>query len=327
MDSRKKGAERPVFNGSARVVFSSDNSTRLAATSGGFVTALGRFLLKSGRAKSAITYEFAGQDLFFPKIVRDHKEYLPVGSVYHDTENVAFVRKNIERIESPVFITCLPCEVRALRAIFAKRNIESVIVSLVCSNQLTKEATYHFLSSMRIDRSQMTGLRYRGNGWPSGLQIQSGGRGYYFSNNGDLWMGVFHSHIFTLDRCYGCADTFGIHADFVVADPWLERYVKSDSQGATIVIPLTEVSRDYFKLLEKESLIQVIEPLEDTDVWLSQAFTLEKKAFFRRNRKLVRLVRSAISNRFYRAAVRSPFLLVWHTKVINKLIRIMMKVL
>ena len=53
-----------------------------------------------------------------------------------------------------------------------RNNINNFIISFCCSGQTTLEGTWLCYRYMGIDKSQVINMQYRGNGWPSGIQIE-----------------------------------------------------------------------------------------------------------------------------------------------------------
>jgi coenzyme F420-reducing hydrogenase beta subunit len=179
-------------------------------------------------------------------------------------------------------------------------GIENIIVSLICSNQLEKEATYYFLEKNNIDVNKITDFRYRGNGWPSGIQIKTDEKEYFFHNNTSKWIDVFHSQIFNLNRCLSCKDTFGLSADFSIADPWLKRYVENDKIGSSIVISHTNKAEVVISNMIEEKALDVIELLTEEEVIVSQKGTVQKKYILIKYKKFFKLLIKLFRTNIYK---------------------------
>ena len=84
---------------------------------------------------------------------------------------VGFLRAHLDDIRGPILVTCVPCEVKAIRKLMDDAGVDSIITALICSNQLTRNATYHLLEINGIDPERIDRFRYRGGGWPSGRRL------------------------------------------------------------------------------------------------------------------------------------------------------------
>jgi coenzyme F420-reducing hydrogenase beta subunit len=211
-----------------------------------------------------------------------------------------FLKDNINQVKSPILISCLPCQVVPIKRLLVNNGIENIIVSLICSNQLEKEATYYFLEKNNIDVNKITDFRYRGNGWPSGIQIKTDEKEYFFHNNTSKWIDVFHSQIFNLNRCLSCKDTFGLSADFSIADPWLKRYVENDKIGSSIVISHTNKAEVVISNMIEEKALDVIELLTEEEVIVSQKGTVQKKYILIKYKKFFKLLIKLFRTNIYK---------------------------
>jgi len=282
------------------VLSSADPDVRFNGSSGGFVTGLAKYLFGENRIHSAICFHYTGESLFAPTLAFSEKDYVQSGSIYHHVSLVRFLHKNLDKIRSPLFVTCLPCECLAIRKLLHKHEIESVIVSLVCSGQLTKQATYDFLSKHKININKVRSLRYRGRGWPSGMTVEMlDGQKHFFHNVDSDWKCFFHSTIYNLQRCFYCTDTYGVSADFSVADPWFKDYIENEKVGCTVVCAS---ENRFIRLIEQmvtNGQLELHETIEPAELVQSQYWTVAKKESFRKYKFLKLLIRFFRTN-FYR---------------------------
>lgn len=295
--------ENPKFNFQPRVLASNKDNIRYKGSSGGIITHLIKYLFETNKIKSAISFKFTGIELFKPYLISSFDEYKQTGSIYHEVNIYKFLKENIKEVKSPIMITCLPCQIIPIKRLMNNHAIETVIISLVCSAQLEKEATYYFLEKNNIVISEVKEFRYRGNGWPSGIQIKTDEKEYFFHNNNSKWIDIFHSQIFTLNRCLSCKDTFGLEADISIADPWLKRYVKKETIGSSIVIPHTVKGEDIIISMIDNTDLEVIEILSQEDAILSQKGTLIKKFILKKYKnkflKLIKIFKSEIYKKYF----------------------------
>ena len=285
------------------VLYSNNKNIRYGGTSGGFVTELNKFLFDAGKIKSSVSYMFKGLELYKPFIIYGSEELIQVGSIYHDVNLLGFLKANIDKLNSPIYIICLPCQCKAIRKLMDLYGIKSIIVSLVCSVQLKKEATYDFLKRQNIDINSVKKLQYRGGGWPSGMQIvKKDGESYFFKNSGSEWNMFFHSTIYNMERCFYCKDTFGSNADFSVSDPWIERYYKKDNIGHSIVAVNSHQAVHILKDMLNNDRIKVVEEISKKEFFNSQIFAVQIKKAYGHSffyKKFINFFRTPIYKNFF----------------------------
>ena len=99
--------------------------------------------------------------------------------------------------------------------------------------------------NLGVEEKNVSYLQYRGNGWPSGIQIKTkDGKDYFIKNNDSMWMEIVHSRLFIQPRCCGCRNTLNDFADIVLADPWLPEYVKTEKEGQTLFATHTGIGEE-----------------------------------------------------------------------------------
>jgi len=280
-----------------RILAAKNKCLRFNSTSGGVISTLIKVLLDKSYVNSAISFEFS-DGFFEPKIIYNSNEYVVNGSIYHDIDLPKFIKSNIKKIMSPILVTALPCQTESIRKILDKNGIESIIVSLTCSSQLSKDATKCFLNMEGIAHKDIKSFKYRGSGWPGGIIIKSESEDRFIPNLNSKWMYIFHSQIFTLEKCYYCKDTFGRYSDISVADPWLDRYLQTEKLGCTITMVNTKKGNEIVNEMIGSEL-ELFEKITLEELIKSQYWTTEKKYLFRTYPKITKKLRSFIKNRIY----------------------------
>ena len=135
----------------------------------------------------------------------------------------------------------MPCQVQGIRSVLDRNNINNFIISFCCSGQTTLEGTWLCYRYMGIDKSQVINMQYRGNGWPSGIQIELfDGKKIYKNNYTNPWRLMHQSKLFRPKRCLMCKEDISYKADVSLADPWLGKYKISDKIGHTMFLINTE---------------------------------------------------------------------------------------
>lgn len=317
--------ENPQFRFGQVIAYSTDNDIRHLGSSGGVTSAIIKYLFETGKIGTAINFRFDQENLYQPELVYSYSEYEITGSIYHEINLYRFLKKNLEKIKSPIIVMALPCQVGQIRSLFERNNIEAYLMACTCSGQLSKDATYYLLEKLKIKKEDVQSLRYRGNGWPSGVQIKTAKQDYFLQNNDSIWFDLFHSQIFTLERCFHCTDTFGLKADITIADPWLKKYIENDQKGSSLVIMHTERALELItKMLENRDL-EKIEDISIETALLSQRFTLEKKYIYLKHQKAVKFVLRVIRHKHYIYFMRILNLERFHRRVLNKIIKVIFK--
>src|SRR4030042_3519344 len=298
----------PMFPEAGLVLSSTSTDRRYKGSSGGVASELVEQCFQKGIIRSALGFHFTAESLFVPKIIYQRKDYEQVGSIYHHVDIIRYLTEHINDVERPLLLTCLPCQAKFLRSILTQHHIEGLLVSLVCSGQLTKEATYFLLRRNNIDPSQVVELRYRGKGWPSGIQVTlRDGTEYSFDNLRSEWHAIYHSAVFNLKKCFCCNDTFGGVADVSVGDPWLPKYLANDKIGSTLTLVHTNAGAQLISSLIEQGALRLHEVVSRDMIIKSQAGTLRKKAVYRANKRLIHLLRRIYGNRFYHQHVFSAY--------------------
>lgn len=308
------------------ILSSTDEEIRYHGSSGGVVTAIAKYLFGKKLVSSAIAYKFGGPNLFVPYLAFGIEDYSQTGSIYHEVELFGFIRENLDRIKSPVFVTCLPCQAKSIKIVLEKNGIEAFVVALVCSEQLTKDATYDFLKRNKIRIEDIEFFRYRGNGWPSGMTVfMKNDKSYFFDNLSSEWPYFFHSTIYNLKKCFCCLDTFGYEADLSVADPWLKRYKNNEKIGCSIVSIYSEEAKNIIKQMLKDGFLNLHEEIDYEELKNSQRGTIRKKDIYIKNKKAVHFLVALYRNRIYKIFfMKFPKL---HCKLHNILLSLIVRVL
>lgn len=287
-----------------------DDKLRWAATSGGIGTAIIKYLFETKQIETALTFEFNARELkYFPKLIYSFDEYEPVGSIYNEVDLVAFIREKVFEIRGGFACFCLPCQCKAVRHILANNKHESFIIGLTCSSQQSVEATEYLLKRMNLNRSDVQGLRYRGNGWPSGIQItMKDGIMKQIPNNNSLWTEIFHSRLFVMPRCLRCNETIAVNADITLADPWSLPIAKTDKVGHTLCFVMTKEGENIFDNMEKQELITSV-PMNEVESLMTQITTILRKRLYKRGGRKLNLFLRLLKSEVYRRLVLSNSML------------------
>lgn len=280
--------------------YTKNQKDRFKASSGGVGTAIMRYLLAQPEYGTSITFVFDWMKcMYVPKIVHSSEEINVCGSIYHDIDIAAFVKNNICNIKGGVVVSCPPCQVTAIRQILQRNNIHGFIISYCCSGQTTIEGTWKYYELIGIKKEEVYNMQYRGNGWPSGIQIWlNDGTIVRKDNFTEPWVSLHQSKLYAPKRCLYCKRDTGRNADISLGDPWLDRYKSSERLGATMFLPFTELGLGVIKNMGQNGLIEYINSNYD-EYAIAQAPNIYKEIRLREQTSYIKKYNVLISQKWY----------------------------
>ncbi len=298
-----------------------DPDIRYKATSGGIGSAILKYLFESKIIQTSITFDYNNEDLqYIPRLIYRYEDYNVTGSIYQEIKLIQFIKQHIHEIRGGFACFVLPCQARAIRSILEKAGITNFIIGLTCSSQQNIEATYYFLKRIHIEKKDVSKIQYRGNGWPSGIQIQlTDNSTKYVPNNNSIWSEIFHSRLFIQKKCFYCQNTLNIYSDITLADPWLKEYFSTEKEGLSIIISNTPKGK---KLIEDAQLNKYINirPIDYNKATSSQIGTIKRKESYNKNKTLTRFMINIFTSTIYKKAIlNSTILFQIHNKIKNKI--------
>lgn len=239
--------------------YSTDKNIRYSASSGGIITAIVKKLFEENIIDSFLGCHYnVGKCCYEPKIIHSFEEYELVGSVYQEMDFIGYLKKHILEIKSCILVVCSPCLVRVLKNILKKNNLEAIVIDYFCSGQTTLEGTYCYYRFLEIDKNNVANIRYRGNGWPNGIEITlKSGEIIKKENYTEPWETIHRSQLFRPRRCFFCKQVESEYADISVGDPWLKEYIQSDSIGNSLFLVHTLNGQNIIDGLVKAGKIDV----------------------------------------------------------------------
>lgn len=308
--------------------YSTDPQIRYKATSGGVGSAIVKYLLDNGKCDYALSFDWDKKNLCFtPKLISDFSQYNICGSIYQEMNLIACIKKLLpEQVEGRrIVLFSLPCQTRALRTISESVGFETLIIGLTCSSQQSKEATSYLLQRIGIREKNVSFLRYRGNGWPSGIQIETtDGKHHFVKNNGSIWTEIFHSRLFIQPRCYSCKNTLNDYADIALADPWLKEYIERERIGQTLFTSFTPKGNCVIEECAKAGYIEFKQVDRDL-LYQSQKITMIRKNAYSTNPKLRNWIRRVFLSTGYKRLAKKELLFKLHCKLKDRIERLIIK--
>jgi coenzyme F420-reducing hydrogenase beta subunit len=312
----------------AYIGYALNENIRFTATSGGIGSALLAYFFDFNLINSCVSYEQDESTLLYnPKIVYNFADYRITGSIYHEIDLYKYLKENIQQIKGPFCCFALPCQVRPIKNLLKKNSIDNIVIGLTCSSQQSMDATLLLLKFLNTKRDNVTSLTYRGNGWPSGIEIcLKNGHNIIVPNNDSLWTKIFHSRLFIHKKCFFCNDTLNIHSDISLADPWLQRFIEKEKIGQTIFQINSSQFINTIQKAEQQGYIKY-SPLSDEDLNSSQHDTIRRKQSYKRHKNMVLLLRKMYVSSLYKNIVTSNIhLFNIHCALKNRIEQILRKI-
>jgi coenzyme F420 hydrogenase subunit beta len=168
----------------------------------------------------------------------------------------------------------LPCHIEGIRK--AEMNIPKLRkrivlhIGLVCNHTPSFLATEHLLKSRGIRKENVKSIRYRGEGWPGKMRIETDDNVHMIPLQ-DYWNSDF-GRKFKSERCSLCKDLFCELADISCADAWLKEY-SSDDQGTSIFVVRSKRMDDFLNHDEKIQMKKI----NSSRVIISQLESVRKR--------------------------------------------------
>lgn len=300
--------------------YSTDNTIRYSATSGGVGSSILKYLFDEGIIQTSITFDYNQKQLeYVPRLIHDYKDYKITGSIYHEIKLVQFIKEHIAEIKGGFACFVLPCQARPIRSILKKAGIPCFLLGLTCSSQQSIDATYYLLKRLNIETKDVNYIQYRGNGWPSGIQIQKkDNTTVHVPNNNSIWTQIFHSRLFILKQCFKCQNTLNIYSDITLADPWLKQYMSNETIGQTLIIAYSLTGNEILKKARHLNYIK-LSPFEESLFILSQNNTLKRKSSYKKHPRLMRIFTSYLHFICKYNIIKFNFLFKIHCIIKNKI--------
>lgn len=223
--------------------YSNNTKIRFNSSSGGMITQILIFALEIGYIDGALVTKMKNDNPLEPEpfIARTKQEiiqsskskYCPVP--LNKILNKIFNAPNNEKFA----VVGLPCHIHGIRnAELTNKKLSSKIVlhlGLFCHHGTNFKGTKFFLDMLKINKSRIRKLNYRGGGWPGYFEVQC-------LNNvikKELYWKFYvlpSIYFFTPKRCLKCDDVFNELSDISFGDAWLPKIQEKDNLGTSLLI-------------------------------------------------------------------------------------------
>jgi len=281
--------------------YSTDSAIRWNATSGGIITSLLIFLLRNQLIDGALLTRISRDDPLKaePFIAHTENDILSaIGSKYVPVALNQLLNQ-ISSESGKFAVVGLPCHIEGIRRAELKipRLREKIIYhfGLVCSRTMSFRGVEYILRKMGVSLNDVTELKYRGEGWPSGLNVLlKNGKKKSLPMLGTWWSEIFGGYFFSHYHCTVCGDVLNERSDISFADAYLPEVMRNDKSGASILITRTAKGENLIKAATENNVIEV-SALTPEEVLKSQLFmTIFKKRNISARIRLLRIFRRPI---------------------------------
>lgn len=236
-----------IWGGYHRIqtAWAKDTELRFQAATGGVLTALGMYLLASGKASfilhCAADPERPMRSRWFLSRTPD-EVFARAGSRYGPSDTLAGLEVALA-CEEPFAIIVKPCDAGAVRERTRhdprlKKHLVALLV-MVCGGASDLGKSKAFLDEFCFKEEDVSLFRYRGHGNPGPTRVETRQGGQQEKSYSDMWSDEAGWRIQT--RCKVCPDALGEAADLAAADIWPNAEPKGEDAGFNGVITRTRM--------------------------------------------------------------------------------------
>lgn len=294
---------------------------RKRASSGGVGTAVMKFLLNEKKFGTSISFSFNEKlCMYEPRMVYSADDIVVCGSVYQDIDLCRFVKDNLSSIRGGIVLSCTPCMVNSIKSILKREDIPCFVISFCCSGQTNIEGTWKYYQLIGEKKENILNMQYRGNGWPSGIQIlKKDGSSSFFPNYSEPWATIHQSNLFRPRRCFLCKRDCSYDSDLSLADPWRHSCMENDNIGKTMFFTNTPLGKEIMDLVQGRMIIESF-PISRDDYIRAQKPNVEKEKRIIRDRKKIDWHLKLVKNsRYYSFVIKSCFTMKLHMLLLKLL--------
>ncbi len=194
-----------------------DPAIRHAGSSGGVITALLQWLLRTGRYGAVAGVRGGGHDPASSEgvLLRSPEEAIDAaGSRYYPVSSIASLD-----LSEPCAVVAKPCEIAGLRKVEGQSSMPPhLAISLFCAGTPSSHSTGRVLRDLGVHPESLAHLRYRGHGWPGRFSATRRDGTEESMSYSDAWSSFLGRDLDGL--CRICVDGTGMQADLSIGDLW-----------------------------------------------------------------------------------------------------------
>lgn len=273
----------PIWGPTIRIVeaHATDLEVRYRGSTGGVLTALGQYLLDSGRVETIVHVAASLQAPMRStgRVSFDRAQVLEgAGSRYGPAAPLRDLMAIVDR-GKPFALIGKPCDVGAVRNL---ARIEPRLaaqlrytLAMLCGGASDLEKSRELLTQFGFEESELSLFRYRGHGSPGPNRIRTrDGREATVSYR-EMWEDEAGWRI--QSRCKVCPDAIGEVADIVAGDMWPGGVPAGDDEGYNAVLVRTDAGAELFDAAVAAGVLETGERISTRQMDVFQPHQVAKK--------------------------------------------------
>ncbi|MBT5434392.1 MAG: coenzyme F420 hydrogenase [Rhodospirillaceae bacterium] len=234
--------------------WSTDEDLRFRSAAGGAMTALGCYLLESGRVDAVVHVRASASspmetDALVSRTVEEvrsgaQSRYGPAAPLRHI---MALLDEGIR-----MAVLAKPCDVAAIRNLGrVDDRVEAQIpylITIFCGGVPTTHTAARIAGYHRVPKDQVSLFRWRGNGWPGPTRVEThDGRSFELTYD-KVWFSDDVPWTYDIQfRCKICPDAIGEQSDVSCPDAWVMvdgKAIHEEADGANLFIARTKAGEE-----------------------------------------------------------------------------------
>jgi len=242
-----------------------DEKTRFHAAAGGTLTALGMYLIRTGKVDSVLHIKASPEnpplsDAWVSTTVQE--VYDGAQSRYGPGASLTKVHELLEEGRT-IAVIGKPCDINAIRNLQqiserAKKQIPYCL-SIFCGGTMSLNSLETMVEHFNVTPDELSLYRYRGEGWPgTAHMVTRDGREFDLTYE-QAWLDDDVPWKYDLQfRCKICPDAIGETADVSCPDGWIMKDGKpvyDEAPGVNLVIARTRAGEELIREAESEKVL------------------------------------------------------------------------
>ena len=261
--------------------YAADPIVRYRGSTGGVLTALGQFLIDSGRVKFVLHIAASRESPMRSerKLSFDAGQVLEgAGSRYGPAATLIDFEAILSRGE-PFALIAKPCDVTGVNNLARQdarvRELLRYRLALVCGGASDLSKSEELLAEFGIAEDQLRLFRYRGYGNPGPTRIETEDGVTYELSYQQLWED--ESKWMIQPRCKICPDAIGEAADIVASDTWPGGGPTGEDEGFNGIVVRTKSGHELFEAALAAGVVIVERKIDFRDLDIVQPHQVRKK--------------------------------------------------
>lgn len=244
--------------------WSNEEEIRRKASSGGIITALACYLLRTQQVTAVLQVGVREGDFLHNelKVSRTEEEVMSCASSRYAPALMFHKLPALLAKKDEIYLFVgKPCDVMTLKKYMGKHPEYSsrirYFLSLVCAGMPSYNASWQLIHRAGNPTSPVE-LKYRGDGWPGDFKVRFQNGGEYHCSYNDSWGKVLGRSV--QFRCKICPDGIGQWSDLVVGDAWhtVDGYPDFREQdGKSFILARTQKGKDLLESAFRDNTIML----------------------------------------------------------------------